>query len=242
MKNTFTIGISILLILILFACGEEEKSAAEINVELQGIELEIYEKIANNQKEEALQLLKTLNHPSDEKWEEKQKQSSFESFLNGGNTYYTYNEWWSEKRNELRELVLGSEKGGDPTLILQKNDDLSQVGMDTAGKITLLKTELVGTYINRNDNGEIKFYKILNVKDEFTKIIHQDNTGGIVNIKSYLIESFDQNYLTDNFDPNSGIIIACNENNRSEKIRLKLTVSSNIKELTDPSGQVYVLE
>jgi len=223
------------LFIIISACGEKEKTPGEINVELQELELDIYEKIAKNQKDEALELLKRLIHPSDKDWKEKQKQTSWESFTSGGNQYYTYNEWWSERRNELRDLILGTgDRNNNQNTKSSQESPPTQKEPDNEKSKKLLLNEYVGTYSIHNNNGEIKFYKIINTTEGYSKILYQDNVGGNVNIKSFLLDSFEES---------TGKVIAVNEKNSLDKITLEINISTlNKKTITDQSSQVFVFE
>lgn len=242
MRKLYIWGVVFFLATIMgfYSCGEKEKTPAEINVELQKLELEIYEKINKNQKDDALNLLKELIHPSDKEWKEKPKMSSWESFTSGGNKYYTYNEWWTERRNELRDLILDNKNSKTNNEVKKNQPSPTEQNSGIRDSETITKSikivdeKFLGTYSFRNNNGEIKFYKILNTSDRLSKVLYQDNTGGNVTIKSFLVESFDQN---------SKVLLVVNEKNTSEKARLRLDRStSNRKTIVDQSGQVFVFE
>ncbi|MFW5879697.1 MAG: hypothetical protein ACOCUV_02625 [bacterium] len=69
--------------------------------DLEIIENQIYRAISNNDKEEAFNLLDKLVHPSDLQWNDKVKSYK----LGIPFEYYSFNEYWAFRRNELREEI-----------------------------------------------------------------------------------------------------------------------------------------
>jgi hypothetical protein len=234
MKASISKSLLIFSLTILSACSEKNENPNEINIQLQQLELEIYEKISKKQKDEALILLRGLIHPSDEKWKEKQKQSMLESIINGGNQYYSYNEWWTTRRDELRDVILLEEPIPERKSIDNSNIDFTT--SDEKSPLIILDRDFVGVYSNQSSSGRLRFYKVLNISDSYTKVIYQDNEDGKVTIIMYIVESFQRS---------ENEVIIYNEKNRNEKIKLKFIeniANKERKSIIDPLGQIFNTE
>ena len=125
MKNLFY---TLFALFTLISCGDSLKNnpvndflssdnPSEINVELQNLEIDIYQKISEGDKNGALTLLKKLNHPSTDKWEEKKKKTKWYD----AEEYFTYNEWWTNKRDSLREVILLMPNNNEVIDIIKEN-------------------------------------------------------------------------------------------------------------------------
>jgi hypothetical protein len=175
---------------------------AEKNVELQKLEIDIQRKISEGDKNGALDLLKELVHPSSEQWTEKQKQTGMNHFLNGGNQYYTYNEWWSQRREELQKQILSMEttyvKINIDTLSTSTDslstiiEDTSQYEEEEVTEPVQLPANYLGLYVIQFANGSTKFYKFFKDASGVPGVVYQDNVSGNVRVENYVLRSFNE--------------------------------------------------
>jgi hypothetical protein len=178
---------------------------AEKNLELQKLEIDIQRKISEGDKNGALYLLKELVHPSPEQWIEKQKQTDMDQFINGGNQYYTYNEWWSKRREEFQKQILAMETRSDRATIdtgILSTDSLSTITEDTSqteeavvAEPVQLSANYLGLYVMQFANGSTKFYKFFKDASGNTGVVYQDNVAGNVRVENYVLRSFNENSM-----------------------------------------------
>jgi hypothetical protein len=227
------------LIYLFSSCSNTEDPTAK-NVELQSLEIEIFSKIDEGDKAGALNLLKNLSHPSDKEWKEKQKLDAWDHFLEGGNKYYTYNEWWSERRESLR-IEIGKINDSKNTSSNKKsNSSELEYSIDETvydDKQINSKVEVpinyIGLYVFQYENGSTQFYKIFKDTDNVFSSIYQDNISGNVRIENYVVEAFDET---------TGKIKLKSKKDKKSIVELKFSVdseSSNGLKLVDVRGLVY---
>ena len=233
--------ITALLFISINSCkNETDDDPASINVELQKLELEIYQKIDEGDKSGALKLLKELNHPSNEPWTEKQKMTEWDHAIDGGNLYYTYNEWWTIRRDSIRNIVLGiasESKSNSKRSRKNKQEEVEEtqepeISEPEVSSISI-SSNLYGLYIYQLDNGSTKFYKILKNNKGGTGVVYQDNITGNVKIENYDIISFNENSME---------ITLQSKKNANEQISLSFerdSESENGYKLTDREGTTY---
>ena len=190
MKNLI---LFILVIVLFSACSNSEDPAA-INVELQSLEIEIYAKIDQRDKAGALNLLKNLSHPSAKEWKEKRKMDVWEYFKKGGNQYYTYNEWWSERRESLRKEI---EKLKSHPRKTSKDKESKSIQNHSTNEEKInrnieMPIRYLGLYVFQYENGSTQFYKIFKNQDNVFSAIYQDNISGNVRIENYIVKDFDE--------------------------------------------------
>jgi hypothetical protein len=181
-------------VFVLFnSCSNSEDPSA-INVELQSLEIEIYAKIDQGDKAGALNLLKNLSHPSDKEWKEKRKMDDWEYFKKGGNQYYTYNEWWSERREYLRKEIekVKSHHRKTSTDKESKSIQNHSTNEEKINRIIEIPIRYLGLYVFQYENGSTQFYKIFKDSDNIFSAIYQDNISGNIRIENYIVKDFDQ--------------------------------------------------
>ncbi len=194
---------SVLFLWFLSSCKYfNSADPAEKNLELQKLEIDIQRKISEGDKNGAFDLLKELVHPSSEQWMEKQKQTAMEQVINGGNQYYTYNEWWSQRREEFQKQILAMETTSDTSTI-----DTGTLSTDTNSAITektsqseeavvaepvKISANYLGLYVLQFANGNTKFYKFFKDASGNIGVVYQDNVSGNVRVENYVLRSFNE--------------------------------------------------
>ncbi len=181
------------------SCTTSEDPSVK-NVELQSLEIDIYTKIEQGDKSGALDLLKNLTHPSVKEWKEKRKMDDWEHFLNGGNQYYTYNEWWSVRRDSLRNEIGKINNNGKNSSSNKESTSLelyssSEANMNNEKQIERaaeVPIRYLGLYVFQYENGSTQFYKIFKAENDLYSAIYQDNISGNVRIENYIVQTFDE--------------------------------------------------
>jgi len=97
----FMLAIGIYFLYSVNSKEDKIKEANQICIQLETIEDQIKIAIQNGDKEKALELTNKLIHPLHEKWEDNSKKE----FWKG---YPYYDEWWSNKREEYKNQILGT--------------------------------------------------------------------------------------------------------------------------------------
>lgn len=245
--KTILIVVSFLFACFLSSCKYfNTVDPEEKNVELQKLEIDIQRKISDGDKNGALDLLKELVHPSSEQWIEKQKQTDMDHFMNGGNQYYTYNEWWSERREQLqKEISLMDNSTFKKDSSSSSRDELSDentilnsgsIGNETvASESKDLPANLIGLYVMQFANGSTKFYKFFKDAKGITGVVYQDNVSGNVRVENYMLQSFNES--------TNEVILESKKNPGSlSKVRfMQEQESENGFKLMDSEGATYSL-
>lgn len=170
------------------------------NLELEKLEIEIYEKIEIGDKNGAFELLKDLAHSSTEKSTNIKEESIF------GDKYYTYNEYWAEKRAELKKLISemkhtpikkSMESNLENNLTEEENETndneeiSNNINETTTNEIKVdIPSELIGLYVLQYDDGSTKFYKIFKDSKGEYNVVYQDNVAGNVKVENFNITNY----------------------------------------------------
>lgn len=233
---------SLILIFALFflfsSCSTSGDDPEAKNVELQTLEIEIYSKIQQGDKEGAFDLLKKLNHPSNKEWEEKQEMDDWNLFLK---KRYTYNEWWSERRESLRIEI--EKINNKPKNNSQNKKNTSYDSKSSKEENTKVKKEIdkaikvpiryLGLYVFQYENGSTQFYKLFKDANNVYSAVYQDNISGNVRIENYIVKDFD--------DKTGEIKLQSKKDKRSitELLFVKDFESDNGFKLVDKEGLTY---
>lgn len=159
---------------------------SEKHVELQKLEIDIQKKILEGDKNGAFDLLKNLVHPS-------------ELLYTSG---YTYDEWWREKREELKKQIMAMGTTSTATTLdtgSLSTDSVSTITEDTTQLEEIAVSEPVqlpenylGLYVMQFANGSTKFYKFFNDANGIPGVVYQDNVSGNVRVENYVLRSFNE--------------------------------------------------
>jgi hypothetical protein len=165
------------------------------HAELQKLEIDIQRKIASGDKDAALDLLKDLVHPSSESYE------CTENIRKKWNCY-SYDEWWTERREYLQEQILGVSGSiqtntndvayQDTTAKGIESDSLSSTESMISGETVNLPDNYTGLYVFQFSNGNTKFFKIFKNSQGETGVVYQDNVSGNVRVENYAIHAFNE--------------------------------------------------
>ena len=178
--------------------SENSKTPDAINSKLVKIENDIYIAMSAGDTKKALVMVGQLNHPSDVKWSSKSNLFKWK--------FYTYNEWWNERRESLRKEILDmaalnkSKKSSQENKVNNQQTTSSDQPNTDSG--ALQGTEMKGTlsfsdryyglYTFQSANGDTQqLYKFSkNSSNNDVNIIYQDNIGGNAKIETYIVKSF----------------------------------------------------
>ena len=222
------------------ADSENSKTPDAINSKLVKIENDIYIAMSAGDTKKALVMVGQLNHPSDVKWSSKSNLFKWK--------FYTYNEWWNERRESLRKEILDmaalnkSKKSSQENKVKDQQTSLDQPNTDSMAPLgtemngaSSFSERYYGLYTFQSANGDtqqlFKFSK--NSISNDVNIIYQDNIGGNAKIETYIVKSFRE-------DTGELLLESKKENKEIVTIFLKSdSKSANGFKLVDFQGNSY---
>ncbi len=215
-----------------------DNKTSDINMELIRLENEVYIQISKGDKDKALELVGYLVHPSTDEWKSKEKVEKLVGF-DMSFEYYTYSEWWSKQREELRKEIMNMNiKSTKVNRIHEKAkteitpSSATSKAPDNDTKL-YLKDNILGMYVKQHINGGTMFFKFSKASANRLNVLYQDNMGGNIRIENYSMKSFDEK---------SGTLTLKSKKNEREIIKVYFKrdpESENGFMLLDNKGLIY---
>ncbi len=187
-----------MLVVVIFSCNSASTGDPQTkHADLQKLEIDIIKKINEGDNNAALDLLKDLVHPSSESYECAENiRKKFDC--------YSYDEWWTERREYLQEQILG----GNGTLdgisnnSAASNSEMGSLGGENTDSLvnsdisesekTNLPDNYIGLYVFQFSNGNTKFFKFFKDSKGEMGVVYQDNVSGNVRVENYMIQAFNE--------------------------------------------------
>jgi len=215
------------------SCSDSGESPEKINIKLQKIENDLYILINNGDQKKALELVGSLTHASTDDWEQREKiDTIFGVGMFGG--YYSYNEWWNERREKLRTEIMNMnnfDKHERKEEAAPKTPSTSNIHVNRNVK---LDSRYHGLYVFQSESGNTHFFKFINDQaNDGINILYQDNLSGEVKIENYKLKKFNDS---------SGEAVLQNKKDTKDTKKVffrKDPESDNGFKLMDSKGVVY---
>lgn len=203
-EHGMAVGIGVFVVLMGIFVGYQilnsksnAKDGAEINLRLEGLEDQIKLAIKEGNQDKALELTNQLVHPLHEKWEDQSKYDTW-------NGYPFYDEWWSKKRQEYKDIILSmkdvknTSKEAEANKSIEENVDNENTTIDSEIQINsdIEKSNVVYYKIQDPDgysnlrstpNGDVirkvfdtEVFELIGSKGRFKKVRLADGTEGFI--------------------------------------------------------------